>query len=262
MPRLTRTLTTTGCIGLSLWLTAASAPTQDAAPAAEIQKKTGEWIETRRLISKEAADWATEKATLTDLNAIRKTEIEKLDEFIKIAETRVKDLDEKRTAFSKEETDLRQWRAQLEPKVAALETEVRPLIKIFPAILREKVEEPAARMEADDSRESLQNRMRDLLKVTQAILAFQNSLHTDNELREIDGEKREIDVLYLGLAQAYYVDQTGKYAGYGTPAADGWKWVEAPQIAAQTRLAIDVLKTNVPPRFVTLPFVNLSNTSN
>src|SRR5690606_11610359 len=126
--------------------------------------------------------------------------------------------------------DMRQWRRDLERRVGELENELRPLLKLFPLPLREKVEEAAIRLEENDPEAPLQNRARDLLAITQAALAFHRNLTADNEVREIEGERREIGVLYLGLAQAYYVDQTGKHAGYGSPTPEGWKWVEAPEI--------------------------------
>lgn len=235
---------------------------EDPAPAAAVQAKVSEWIKTLQLISAEKAGWETEKQTLTDLNEIRKSEIGKLDEFIRLAEDRVKELDEKRQSFAKEEEDMKQWRRDLEQRLAPLENEIRPLVKLFPLALREKVEEATIRLEENDPEAPLQNRMRDLLAIVQAALDFHRSLSWDNEIREIDGERREIGVLYLGLTQAYYVDQSGKYAGYGSPTPDGWKWVAAPEIASSVRLAIDVFRTNVPPRFVTLPLGHATNPSN
>lgn len=235
---------------------------EEPAPAAAIQTKVSEWIKTLQLISEEKEGWETEKQTLTDLNEIRKSELEKLDEFIRLAEDRVKELDEKRQSFAKEEEDMKQWRRDLEQRLAPLENELRPLVKLFPLVLREKVEEAAIRLEAKDPEAALQNRMRDLLTITQAVLDFHRSLSWDNEVREIDGERREIGVLYLGLTQAYYVDASGKHAGYGSPTPDGWKWVEAPEIAGSVRLAIDVFRTNVPPRFVTLPLGHPTTPSN
>lgn len=249
----------------TLLLIAGLAPSlhaQETVPPAVVQAKVSEWIKTRQILSAEKADWETEKQTLTDLNEIRKSEITKLDEFIRLAGERVKDLDEKRSAFTQEEADMKEWRRDLERKVAGLENEVRPLLKLFPAPLREKVEEAAIRLEENDPDAALQNRARDLLAIVQAALAFHREVSSDNEVREIAGERREVGILYLGLAQAYYVDQTGKHAGYGSPTPEGWQWVEAPEIGDRVRLAIDVLRTNVPPRFVTLPLANPSNPSN
>lgn len=231
----------------------------EAAPAAIVQTKVSEWIKTLQLVGEEKTAWEMEKQTLTDLNAIRKSEIEKLDEFVRLAEDRVKELDERRSSFAKEEEDMKQWRRGLEQRLGPLEDELRPLAKVFPLPLREKVEEAVIRLEEGDPEASLQNRTRDVLLIVQAMLEFHNSLSWDNEIREIDGERREVGILYLGLSRAYYVDQTGKYAGYGAPGPDGWQWVESPKIADSVRLAIDVLRTNVPPKFVALPFGNPSN---
>lgn len=248
--------------GALAWiLLALTAPlsAQETQPASVLQTKVSEWIRTLQLISEEKTAWALEKETLTDLNAIRKSEIEKLDEFIRAAEERVQELDEKRQAYAAEEAEMKEWRRDLERRIGPMEETLRPLTKVFPLPLREKVEEAVLRLEEPDPQAPLQNRVRDVLRIVQAMLEFHNSLNWDNEIREIDGQQREVSILYLGLTRAYYVDPSGKYAGFGSPAAEGWRWVEAPQLAESVRLAIDVLRTDVPPKFVTLPVGNLPN---
>ena len=45
------------------------------------------------------------------------------------------------------------------------------------------------------------------------------------------GETAEVTVIYLGVGQAYYVDQTGKYAGTGRPTPEGFQWTADDAIA-------------------------------
>lgn len=256
-------------IALLAWFAAATVPltAQEASPppadpaavttpAAVLQEKTREWIETRRLIGEETAAWQGEKASLADLNAIRAKETAQLDEFVKAAEVRVEELGKKKAALAKEEGDLKAWRAKLDADISGLEADLRPLLKGLPAPLREKIQESVVRLESPEPDQPLQNRARDVLLVLQACMEFQNALTVDTEAREIGGERREVEVLYLGLTQAWYVDASGRHSGHGVPGEAGWIWTEDQSIAAQVRSAIEIQARRATPAFVELPLTN------
>lgn len=229
------------------------APGSSLPPVKEVRSKLEQWVKTRQLITEENATWNAEKATLTHLNEVRLRESAQLDEFIAAAGTRVAEVDKQRAAFSKEETELKAWRAGMEKQVAALERKITPLLPRLPAPLRRKVEEAVIRLEEPDPELPLQNRARDLLLVLQSYLEFENTLTVDSDIREIDGARREVSILYMGMAQAWYVDVHGKYGGYGTPSDAGWIWTENNAIAPQVRAAIDIQTRRATPAFVTLP---------
>jgi hypothetical protein len=235
---------------------AAPVATPAVVDAALLQKKTGEWIATRRLIGEEAAAWQTEKNSLAELNAIRAKESAQLDEFVKTATVRIEELTTRKGTLAKEQTDLKAWRTKLEADLSTLEAGLRPLLPRFPAPLREKIEESLLRLESPEADSPLQNRARDLLLILQACLEFQNALTLHNEVREIGGERREVEVLYLGLTQAWYVDTSGEHSGHGVPGEQGWIWTEDPAIAARVRSAIEVHARRATPAFVELPLSN------
>ena len=64
----------------------------------------------------------------------------------------------------------------------------------------------------------------------------------------------EVEILYLGLAVAFYVDRAGENAGTGRPGAAGWEWSADNAIAGQVRRAIDIHSKSAEPGFVELPF--------
>lgn len=238
------------------WASPSHAQDQAAPPAADVVlKKTEEWIATRRLISEESAAWQTEKATLADLDEIRKKEIKELDEFIKAAGERVADLDKQKSGLADERNELRKWRGEFEGRFASLETEVRALTPRFPQPLRDKVEDAVLRIESNEADRALQDRVRDLLSILQAAKEFDESFTVASEVREFAGEKREIEVLYLGLAQAWYVDSNGTHSGYGLPSAEGWQWTEDRAIAGPVRQAIEIQTGRATAAFVELPFI-------
>ncbi len=229
--------------------------------AGEVQATLKQWVLTRQLIARERAGWTEEKESLADLNEVRLSEMKKLGEFSKAAGSRIAEIDEKRKQFSAEKAELLSWRRELKTQIKVLENELRLLIPLFPLSLRSKVEEAIIRVESPDPERPLQHRTRDVLLVMQACLNFQNTITLDRDIRSIEGEDREVEVLYMGLNQAWYVDQTGKYSGYGTPGLKGWVWTEEAALAVAIRQAIAVQSRQATPAFVTLPFSNAAATS-
>lgn len=225
-----------------------SLPRRDAART-QLEK----WVETEQLLSREKASWEVEKQTLTELNQLRAEEIEQLKEFITAAGNRIEEVTEKRKAFSEEEAELKAWRRELEKSIGDLETRLLPLLVRFPPPLREKTEEALLRLEAASPGRPLQERTRDVLLVLQAFLEFQSNLTLDGDIREIDGERREVDILYLGISHAWWVDAAGRAGGMGISTRNGWEWTEQRSLAPRIRRVIDIQSRTLPPEFVHLP---------
>jgi len=249
-------------VGAAIWLiglgghVSAQDEGDDVAPpsAAEVQEKVREWVRTQQLISEEAADWQAQKQALIDLGEIRKREIGQLDELIAAAGSRLTDAESRRAELIAEEDSLRVRRAELEKEIGNLESSALSLLSGFPEPLKEKVSEAVERLKAED-REShpLQNRYRDVLAVLVEAGAFNSRLTHDIDLREIDGKSVEIEVLYVGLATAYFIDSSGKYCGIGQVGETGWTWTERPQLAAPIRHTIDIFQKQASPEMVELP---------
>lgn len=243
-------------IAIALAFATASRAQEVTPDPALLQKQTAEWIETRRLISAESAAWEMEKASLSDLNAIRQRETRQLAEFVKAAGERVAELDGQKTKSAGEKANLQQWRKSFEEEVTALEATLKPMLPAFPAPLRDKIGDAIARLESPAEDVALQNRARDVLLILQAAHEFQNEITLASEVRDLDGEKREVEVLYLGMSQAWFVNASGRYSGSGAPGDAGWIWKVEPGLAASIRQAIEVQKRAATPSFVDLPFQN------
>ena len=67
-----------------------------------------------------------------------------------------------------------------------------------------------------------------------------------------DGKPSEVQALYIGLAQAYFVSARGE-AGIGRPGPDGWKWVPSKTVAADVLNALEIFQGKQSPAFVPLP---------
>ncbi len=233
---------------------------ENAQSAEPIQKMTSEWIQAKKLISQEAAAWKSEKATLSDLNAIRTKEIEQLNEFVKAAETRVTELSEQRKKSTEEQANVRKWRSEFDAKFTTLEASVKVLLSGFPSPLQEKIADASQRIREPEKDRSLQDRVRDVLLVLQAAREFDSNFTVVTDIREVQGAKREVRVIYMGLSQAWYVDDSGTLSGHGIPTKDGWQWTEDRSIASAVRKVIDIQTGEATAAFVTLPLLPTPST--
>lgn len=245
-------------VGLVSWFAVLAASAQDASElpsAVEVRTKLEQWVLTKQLTSAESAAWASEKTNLGELNGLRRQEIEQLKAFAVAAGERVTELAGKREAFAEEEKNLKTWRRELENTVTDLESRVRTMIPVFPQPLRDEVAEAIARLEESDDAEDapLQQRARDVMMVLQAYQKHQNEITVLTEVRELGGQRREVEVLYLGLSEAWFVDASGRFSGVGHPTATGWQWQEDSSLASQVRQAIELQARRAEPAFVTLP---------
>lgn len=254
---LTAVLAIAGCPFSFAQEEAAESP--ESIPPSVVQEKVREWVRTKKQISAERADWEAQKQSMTDLNELRQREIEKLDEIIEAAGSRLADAEKQRAEMLAEEETLREKRQLLEAEIAEAEAQLRAVVPTFPEPLKAKIHEALGRLENQGADASLQDRYRDLLTILGEAGNFDHTITVDSELRDIAGEQVEVDVLYLGLARAWYVDRSGAHAGTGIPSAEGWQWTEDRSVAVAVRNAIAVRRKEAPPAIVSLPFPSKSN---
>jgi hypothetical protein len=67
------------------------------------------------------------------------------------------------------------------------------------------------------------------------------------------GKKISVDVIYLGLARAFYTARSGDVAGVGIPQKDAWSWQARPDIADNIRQVIAVYRKDQQPQLLRLP---------
>lgn len=213
-------------------------------------------LEAKEAISKESAAWSEQKPLFESLIALKEKEIAGIDEFTETAQSRIKEVTQKRAELEKEEADSKAWRSTFENEVRDLEDSLRETISLLPPPVTEKVGPSIARLNDAALLEQvpLQERFRDVLSILSAARDFDSKLTIDSEVRTINGDRFQIDVLYLGLDHAWYVDESGKMAGVGVPSLDGWIWREDKPIASKVRTAIEINRREIPPSIIALPF--------
>lgn len=222
----------------------------------EIRTTITNWVELRRTIASRANDWRVEKELIQHRIGLFKEEIDSLQERIDEVKTGADEAQRKRTEFQRDEERLREAAKGVESNIPLYESKIRELSKYFPTPLAEKVSTLMSNMPAEGARTNLgpTQRMALIVGILNEVDKFNNTITPQNELREIEGRQIQVTTVYAGLAKAYYADESGMYAGVGTPGSDGWVWVERNDIAPAIAQAVGVAAgTTKPAVFVNIP---------
>jgi hypothetical protein len=216
----------------------------------------GRWMTLRTTIAEEKREWEARRtqweeeiALLEREAAALKKEIDEGGAFASSVERdravvlarkagMERELEALRGVLDRAETDLRGWQERIPPGLRG------PLNTGFGAL-------PATQEEAD--RLPLTKRAQTVAALYTQIETLQNRFHAGRETLEMDGTRRQVDVLYLGLARAFAVSPANDWAAVGAPTGAGWTWERATEDADTIRRAIEVLNRKVTAQLVTLP---------
>jgi hypothetical protein len=139
--------------------------------------------------------------------------------------------------------------------VTGLEEQVRKLFKTIPEPLRLKLEPLRQRIPEDPAttKISVAERFQNVLGFLNEINAANSDVTVSYEVHNLaDGKPAEVKVLYLGLAQAYYVSSGGE-AGIGRASPEGWTWEPSKSIGPEVLQALEIRDGKQSPAFVPLP---------
>lgn len=217
-----------------------------------------QWVETRRVISKEKADWKLGRELLEDQVELRGAEIATIRD--RIAETRksIADAQAKKAALETERDELRAVAKEFEEVVVELEKRALTLAARLPEPVLGEMRKAVQNIPAAGEKTELGLGIRygNVIGVLLAINKFNKDIKIENEIRQLeDGTEISVQALYLGVGQAYYASEDGKHGGIGYATDKGWIWEARDDEAAKIALAIAVKLNKEPAAFVKLPLV-------
>ncbi len=221
-----------------------------------------ELVGARQGLADSQAKWRTDSQTLVDNIELLKLEIELLETRIDSTVEQSTKAERDRIALNGEIEELKEASYVIAKVIRGLEHKAMGLANALPLEAKEKVEPLLKRMPkrntpASEIRSSLGERMLNVVGLLQQMEVFNNEVHIVNETRDIDGQNVSLQVIYIGLSQAYYVNKDQKVAGIGTVTAeDGWKWTANNELTEVIDRAVKVYKSELNPQFVTLPTSN------
>lgn len=222
---------------------------QEVDPAVvELRETISKIVDVQAMASSEKLEWEVRKQEIANLLELHGRELVLLDEELEGAGQSAPGHLEATEAMREEIEALKATRRLVVEAVARNAPRTLGLAGRLPAPLLADCETELATLRlwkpADEPREALQA----ILSILSKSQQFNRRFTRGFEVR--DG--REVEVLYLGLAAAYYADRS-KNAGTGRPGADGWKWQSKPELNREVLNAFDMLDKKRPPAMVRLP---------
>jgi FtsZ-binding cell division protein ZapB len=231
----------------------------------DIRATMTEWVETKRLISKEKQDWAYGRQMLEERVKLVEREIESLREKTDEAQKSIGEADVKRAELVAENDKLKSAGAKLAEIITTLEGQTVALDKRLPDPVRQRVRLVAQQIPEDPNQTSLSlsQRFINVIGVLNEVDKFNQTIEASSEMRKLaDGSEAEVTAVYVGLGQAYYSGANGTIGGVGRPGRDGWHWEAANDAAGKVADVIAMLKNEKVAGFVPLPVVIEQGTAN
>ncbi len=210
-------------------------------------------IAVRSLAEQEQADWQVEKSVLEAQIGAWTQESERLTErqtsLVTQLETLPSNTEQPNNQISQLSGEIESALRTVESKLTALAPQIPPPLRTDLTPYLQRLAQPKGA-----TIRSLDSRCRNIVFLFDRILEFDRQFSLHWETRDLpDGEKVLVQVLYLGMANAYFVDAGGTIAGTGHPSSQGWEWTFNPELIGPIEKAIAVQEKRSKPNSVVLP---------
>lgn len=139
----------------------------------------------------------------------------------------------------------------LEPFIQQAQTDLVTWQTTIPASLNPQLTQELTQVHAE---ETSAKRLQQIIGLYSEIENLQANLHQGHELLDTaSGQRRQVDVLYLGLARGFAVSPDNQWAAVGQPNLQGWTWTPRPALAPAIRQALDILQQQQTATWIDLP---------
>jgi hypothetical protein len=225
-------------------------------PLNETRSIVEKWVETRQLTSQLKADWLLEKEVLAQSIEVFESELQSINARMEKVDTGNSQTTSELDVVIGEQKDLTIYSTHLKNEATRLEERLRDLARQLPVGLRDRLAQLLERIpqKPEETKISIAARIQNILGIINEVDKFNGSVSVVSELRKNQsGAEVQVQVLYVGLAQAYFADPSGEFAGIGRPGEDGWDWEILPELASKIRQAIEIYQGSQAAAFVQLP---------
>ena len=221
-----------------------------------------EWVGVEKLISEEKSKWQTEKATLQDLVVALRVEISQLNKNLEKSDAEATGASLARSKLMKRNAVAENAAKKLNVDLNALESEILLAMDSFPSPLVRRLRSFREKLTDREQRKSLtlRERLEACLAILQSAQIFHGGVNLERQEFSLNEEQsREFHVLYFGMSIAYFVNESGTVAGYGTPGPRGWLWERRDNLADEIRKGVSIRKKRALPSFLELPIPRKSD---
>lgn len=222
----------------------------------ETRTLTDRWVDARKQVTVARLDWEGEREMLLAGGQMFGGELERLEGELEELSKGQSAVAGERAGLELEQREQASVREAARLKAEELEGRLPRLLARLPEVLVKRLEPLTARLPQDPADTSLRpaERMQTLVGILNEIEKFASGITVESEVRRNPaGKDVEVETLYVGLAQAYFVGQGGAFAGVGKPGDTGWVWKEEAGLAEAVGRAIAIYRNQQPAAFVQLP---------
>jgi hypothetical protein len=239
----------------------ASAPAQQGSPERPPQLDAAratlsKWVETQELIVRERKEWQQGKEILEARIKLLGDEIATLQDATAHLRSEGAEAGRTRGGLTHSIGAFNEAENVMAARVSSLEARLRSLATRLPTPAREKLSPLYSRIpvDPDTTKISLAERFQNVVGILNEVGKLNNEITMTREILTLsDGKPTEVQVVYVGLGQAYYIAPDHEEAGVGRPGDDGWVWEPSPGLGPKVLEVVEILQNKATPRFVALP---------
>jgi hypothetical protein len=219
-----------------------------------------QWIQAEKAENKAKSDWKEDRQNLLTQKILLESEKQSLEKQLNSLDEKQVSESGERDRLEKSIADFEASKTMLEKRVDQSEKYLTALRPKLPPLLQKKIETQlptAPNTKASETKQpgsTLVRRLQKLIGTWNEIHQFQNKITvTKQVIALVDSSEVEADVLYLGLAQGYFVTPDDQRAGIGKVDSSNWVWTEIPELGPEIRTALVTMNLPDPRNPATLP---------
>jgi hypothetical protein len=257
-----KTLSISGFTSL-LWLTGlwAETPRLPTSSRVHLSDKvervrhlTEQWIETEHLKSKEQQQVQEQLDALSQLETVLDTQMQTWKHKVASMENSMTRSDEERQDLLHQKETFEDQRQLALKVLQKIERKLMGMIPQFPDPLQKECQVPLRQLKLEKKPEQWLSRFQTCFQIIKAASAFHRRYTLNHQTIPLGDTALAVDVLYLGLTQAYFINTNGERGGIGQPTPFGWQWQEHHELIPNIQDAINMKnETSTEFHLVSLP---------
>ncbi len=223
-----------------------------ASPLQTLESLVGQWVDLKGAADQEQREWLVQSAQWRrEMDLLRDAE-STLDSSLASLEADATSWQQRSTGLMERRDRLRSVLEQVDRSLAQSLPRLDALVAYVPPVLKDAV--AAFASIPGDRVATVVERLPIVMDTIRGLETLQDGVHTARMMIVLEGEpRREMEVVFLGLARGYAVTADDRVAAVGYPGASGWQWVPLPGAAPAIRQLVRVARQDTPPRLVSIP---------
>ncbi len=230
------------CVLLAVTLCGAACFVYGQEPSlSDLDALTQQWIGLRSTLSEEKRLWVRRKTAWEG-------ELELLEEQKRVLGKEVEATRDRLTSAEERRADVVARRERAEQELEEIDTvltqaveEARQVARAVPEPLFQQLPSELQAFGTSKGAEVLRaQRAQRLVAFLSTIESMQNRFHAVQQTLETDAGRRQVEVLYMGLARGFAVSPGNDWAAVGTPGDAGWTWTSEGLNPVAVRQLLDV----------------------